>query len=259
MRSLPEFQSGFAAALFDGDAGRLLALCAGSPEQAQRGLAAYRRSVLGNLTGAVIATYPVIGAIVGADFLAAAARHYAAERPSRSGNLDDFGADFADFLAGYAPAAGLPYLADTARLEWQVQWVHDAADPPPQDLRLLAATPAEDWGRLHFTLDPAHAIFAADWPVVRIWEVNQPGHDGDFAVDFDTPQIALIHRRVAGISVSAITAAEHALLQGLASGASLDAALGAALVLDAQLDLARLLERHIVSGLLLQAHAEDSP
>ena len=73
MPSLRELQSEFAAAVFGGDAPpSLLMWCAGS--HPQRGLEAYRRSVLANLSDAVRTTYQVIGAIVGEAFLDAAAR-----------------------------------------------------------------------------------------------------------------------------------------------------------------------------------------
>ena len=54
--------------------------------------------------------------------------------PSRSGDLNDYGEDFADFLADYPHARELSYLPDVARLEWLVQIVYYAADAPTPDL-----------------------------------------------------------------------------------------------------------------------------
>ncbi|MDE2586041.1 MAG: putative DNA-binding domain-containing protein, partial [Betaproteobacteria bacterium] len=237
MPSLPELQGAFATAILAGDdAGNdashvshvLLAHCAGTPEQVARGLAAYRRGVLGNLSAAVLATYPVLAAIVGADFLAAAARRYARERPSRSGDLNAYGGDFDQFLEGYAPAAPLPYLPAVARLEWLIQEVSGATEGPAQDLAVLAATAPGGWGELRFQLDPAHRCLAEDWPVARIWEVNQPDYAGDFEVDFARRQTVLVHRRSQGIAVEALPPGEHALLVALGAGETLATAVQAA-------------------------------
>ena len=77
-------------------------------------------------------------------------------QPSPSGDLNDYGGAFADFLAAYPHAVELPYLADVARLEWLVQAVYYAADAGPADLSALAATPPERCGELRFALAPRH-------------------------------------------------------------------------------------------------------
>jgi hypothetical protein len=249
MPSLRELQSAFAAAVF-GDEMPFRFLAGSS---LQRGLEAYRRSVLANLAAAVRTTYPVVGAIVGDTFLDAAARRYARTRPSASGDLNAYGSDFGDFLASFAPAASLPYLPDVARLEWLVHAVYGREDAPSQDLSKLAGTLPEGWGDLHFELDPAHEVMASRWPLVRIWEVNQPGYGDDFRVDFDEAQIALIHRRENGTTVEKLARGEYRLLHALAEGASLGAAVGGAAG-EEGFDLQSALRRFIACGLIRRAY-----
>jgi hypothetical protein len=253
MPSLRELQSAFSAAVFGDDAhtAALLAHCGDS--QPERGLAAYRRSVLANLAAAVRTTYPVVGAIVGEAFLEAAARHHARTRPSTSGDLNAYGSDFAEVLAVYPPADSLPYLPDVARLEWLVQSVYGREDAPPQDLSRLAATAPERWGDLHFRLDPAHAVLASRWPLARIWEVNQPGYDGDFQVDFELPQTVLIHRRTPDTAVEPLAAGEAVLLHALADGSTLGTAVEQAASEDG-FDLQSALQRFIATGLIRHAY-----
>ncbi len=252
MPSLRELQGEFAAAVFGGEAPPgLLVWCAGS--HPQRGLEAYRRSVLANLAAAVRTTYPVVGAIVGEAFLDAAARRYALGHPSASGDLNAYGSDFGDFLAAFAPAASLPYLPDVARLEWLVLAVYGREDAPIQDLSLLTSTPPDRWSDLHFRLDPAHEVIASRWPLVRIWEVNQTGYAGDFRVDFDAAQVALIHRREAGTVVETLARGEYRLLRALADGASLGAAVGEAAGEEA-FDLQSTLRRFIACGLIRRVY-----
>lgn len=252
MPALRELQTDFAAAIFSGviDENALLARCAGNPGQAAQGIAAYRRSVLANLAGAVRATYPVVENIVGSDFLAAISRRYAQATPSTSGDLNAYGGQFADFLAADPACAALPYLPDIARLEWLVQHVYGAADAPAQDLSQLAATSPDNWGELRFSLDPAHALLASPWPVVRIWEINQAGYAGAFTVDFAQSEYALIHRQPQGIAVTTVDPGQYALLLALASGRPLADAVEAALSATAAFDLAATLQGFIASALL---------
>ncbi len=254
MPSLRELQQDFTHAIFGGAATPALWHSTCPDPKTKCGLAAYRNSILANLAGAVIATYPVIERIVGHDFLAAAARRYAAERPSTSGDLNAYGHDFDDFLVTYEPAAELPYLPAVARLEWQVQLVEGASDAPAQDFSALAATPPADWGMVRFQLDPAHARLASEWPLARLWAINQPGYDGDFSVDFDTPQTVLIHRRASGVAVEEISMPEDALLAALSAGHCLESSVDAASRQGAVFDLQAALQRFIACGLLRQTY-----
>lgn len=254
MQSLRELQLAVGRALIDeADATHLLAHCAGDPHKASRGLLAYRQSVRENLAAAVQSTYPVIETIVGHEFLQAAARRYAGMTPSLSGNLNDFGGGFADFLATFPAAEALPYLADVARLEWRIHRVYGAADPPAPQLAPLAQAPPDTWPRLRFLLDPAHALLASRWPVVRIWEVNQAGHAGAVTVDFDRPERALIHRRGSRIVVEPLPPAEYAWLASLASGRTLGESVEDALEAG-EIDLVQCLRRIVANGLLRGIH-----
>jgi hypothetical protein len=252
MPSLRELQSSFAAAVFSGGEapGEFLSCCTGS--QVERGLQAYRNSVLANLAGAVRMSYPVLQRIVGQAFLDAAIRHYVLERPSTSGDLNAYGGDFDAFIDAYEPAAELPYLPDVARLEWQVQCLYGMADAPAQDLALLASTQPEHWGDLHFRLDPAHTVLASHWPLARIWDVNQPGYDGNFQVDFDVPQTVLVHRRLDGTVVERLDDGECVLIDALAAGASLAEAVEQA-ARHETFELQAALQRFVTNGLIRQA------
>lgn len=254
MSALSELQTDFAAAVFGaGTDAALLARCAGDPARAALGIAAYRRSVLANLAAAVQATYPLIENIVGREFLAAACRRYAQAYPSSSGDLNAYGEQFAEFLTGHAVSENLPYLPDIARLEWLIQQVYGTADAPSQDLSRLAATPSEAWGELRFRLDPAHAVLVSRWPIVRIREVNQPTYADDFQVDFEQAEIALIHRRPAGIAVERLSPGEHALLLALHQDETLAIAVDQAIAAETAFDLRAALQHGIGNGLLRQA------
>lgn len=255
MLALRRLQEEFASALFGADSATVLmsGLECRDPDRAIAGLMAYRSSVLANLSAAVQTSYPVIGAIVGDEFMSAACSRYALSVPSTSGDLNLYGAGFDAFLADFAPAKSLPYLPAVARLEWQVQRVYGAQDVAEPDLQRLADTTAEYWGSLRFELDPAHALLASDWPIVTIWQVNQIGYEGDFTVDMGQAQCALVQRTPDGVTVVGVSRAESEFLRGLAANATLDQAVETACAIDDQFNLAEALQRHICSRLLRQA------
>ena len=85
---------------------------------ADAGRAVYRASVLSNFRAALAATYPVVRRLVGEAFFDEAARRFALANASRSGDLNEYGTEFPEFLAVYPHAASMAYLPDLARLEW---------------------------------------------------------------------------------------------------------------------------------------------
>ena len=180
----------------------------------------YRETTLGALADALAAIHPVCERLVGAEPFRALARRCAAERPSRSPDLNDYG-ELADFIAGFAPARALPYLADVARLEWALHRArHVALASPLEPARLTADS--------RLALAPGTSLLASPWPVDRIWETNQPGFAGDTEVRLDSGGVRLVvAREPEGARFSRLDAAELALLEALARGASLEGAAGA--------------------------------
>ena len=221
-------------------------------------LAIYRRTIRSNYRNALGATYPVIRRIVDTPFFHAAVDAYVEACPSRSGDLNAYGATFGDFLADYPPASGLPYLPDVARLEWAIDEANRAADSssrPAAVLEALARVPPERLPALRLRTDPSCRLVASAFPVLAIWQVNQPGHHGDLRVDFDSPPDHLRIRRepdgVAlerGVVLERIGGGEFAWLAALVNGAALAAAIESAQVADAAFDLGTTLHRFIGDG-----------
>jgi hypothetical protein len=93
--------------------------------------AVYRNNVVVSLIDALADTYPVVRQLVGEEFFRAMARVYALAHPPTSPVMAHYGEGFAEFIAGFPPAAALPYLADMARLETLYVQVYHAADDAP--------------------------------------------------------------------------------------------------------------------------------
>lgn len=242
MQSLREIQTRFADALL-GDAGNT----------GER-IAVYRNTVSANYRNALGATYRVVSQLVGTPFFNAAVDAYVLACPSTGGDLNVYGDRFGDFLATYPHAKELPYLPDVARLEWAVDEAGRAADAlgtPSALLARLAAVPAERITAQRFALDPSCRFVTSDYPVLRIWQVHQPGFEGDIAVAFGAATDHLLVRREAGaVVIERLAPGDFALLRTLAGGEDLATALDAAMTADPTFDLGTTLRTCIANRTL---------
>jgi hypothetical protein len=176
----------------------------------------YRNAIFANYRKALAATYPVVQRLVGVPFFNTAVDAFVRENASTSGDLNVYGDVFGNFLAGYPYAQDLPYLPDVARLEWAIDAANRAADhiaDPASVLAELAAVAPERLAELKLRLAPSCRLVHSEYPILRLWQTNQPDWDGDDAVDLDAGGDALLVRRGAeGVTLAALPPAEFAIL-----------------------------------------------
>ena len=233
-------------------------LIRGGKLSAERRLDVYRHNVLANLRGALRDIFPVVNRIVGDAFFLHAADQFICTTPSRSGDLNRFGGEWPAFLGAYPHAADLPYLADVARLEWAWHECFHAADAAPLDLARLATVDPGDHGMLLFRLHPAVRLLESAFPILRIWQVNQPDFTGDPHIDWEQAGDALLVRRDgnggagAGVEVviQSLNAGAWRFLHELLARHALEPAASAALEADAEFDLQGFLLESVQSGVM---------
>jgi len=258
MSALHDLQRGFAAAIFGEGDETLADKVRDGRFPGARLVQIYRNNTFASLTAALEAVYPVVFRLVGEGFFRYAADTYIHAHPSTSGNLHDFGGRFAAFLAAFPPAANLPYLPDVARLEWAYHRVFHAADHPPLPLEELALVPPAQHGQLVFGLHPATRLLESDYPVLRIWQVNQPDA-ADQPVDLgEGGDRLLVFRRALDIEFKRLSAGELRLLRAFSVERSFAEASAAALEAEAQLDLAEILRQHVQLGTVASFRLDSS-
>jgi len=192
------------------------------------GLEVYRNNYRGNLQDALAGAYPVIGQLVGADFLRMLARDFISQHGSRSANLFDYGAELGDFLEHYEPARSLSYLPDVARLEWACHRAYFATDAEPLDLMRLSQVAPDDHANLLLHVQPACHIVTSVFPIVAIWQAHQAG--GGFEIDWaGGDEIALISRLDDAVTVCKLNEDEAHWLEAVKHGQSLGMATAATL------------------------------
>lgn len=250
MSELADLQARFGAGLESAD-GRTPDVFRSTGDIGKR-FGIYRGNARANTANALGGSYPVVARIVGDEFFAGLAREYGMRHPSASGDLNEYGESFADFLDQFAPAREIAYLSDVARLEWRVHRAHYAADVAAFDPSRLAAIAPEQQGDLMLRLNPACSLMHSAFPLARIWEVNQSKYEGAFEVDFSRePAHFLVHRPRFRVEVMEIRPAAAAFLQAIEQGSTLEAALSAAQFHEEAFDLGGALVEWIASAVIV--------
>lgn len=250
---LDAVQQAFGAALFDGTREAALApLLKGDPRRFGRRFGIYRGNLDAHWSRALASAYPVLRQLVGDDFFDGLAHACGQAHPACDPDLNRFGAALPDFLDGFEPAAGHPYLADVARLEW---CVHEAWYAPDWEVvpASLAGLAPDAFEAARADLHPSLRLHASPWATVALWQAHQPGGP-DFPDALRADTYVLVQRPRLDVDVRAVSAAEHAALACLARGETFGAALDAAFDLDGDFDVAthlrRWLEEGIVTGIV---------
>lgn len=202
----------------------------------QRRFAVYRNNVVHGLSRALAARFPVTEKLVGEQFFAGMAHAFIAAQPPRSPLLLAYGDELAEFVAGFAPAAELPYLPDVIRLEAARGHAYHAADVPPLAPTALAEVPPERLADLVFEPHPALSIVRSTHPVVTIWAMNA-GEMPLEPLDAWNAEDALIVRPALHVLVRRLPAGGAAFLEALAAGTALAGAVERAVADDPQFDL----------------------
>lgn len=183
----------------------------------------YRNTSRDVLTDALRLTYPAVDALVGEDFFAMAVARFLRAAPPRSGFLNDYGAEFGDFLGAMPEAAGVPYLADVARFEWALNVAANAPDAAPLDPAALSALAPEDQDRIVLTAHPSAVLLRLDTPADHIADAVLARDDAAMAAidPVAGPVSVLIHRGPAGVAAQRIDPVEFEFLTRLFAGTPL--------------------------------------
>lgn len=256
MPSLHDVQRALRRSLLQRDDGEAATYLVGDASMAVERLGVYRNTFASSLATALRLSFPAVGRLVGAEFFDGAARIFAHERPPRSANLDDYGAEFPNFLARFPPAASLAYMGDVARLEWAVNRALHAPDEEPLDVGRLADIPQTDHDRVRFMPHPSVSLLKADFPVDTIWRAVL-GEDDSALAAIDPsagPVWLMVQRFAAGVDVVRVDELAWRFTAALCAGHPLGSALDAASGIDAP----ALLADHLRAGRFIAFSLTDA-
>jgi hypothetical protein len=245
--SLPELQRAFGAALA-GDDGAALApwIAARGIEPAAR-LRIYRHANLAIHVDALAVSFPATVRLLGEDCFDGVATRHAARIGSSSGNLQVYGADFADFLVAQAELAAHAWVAEVARLEWLRQEAALAASAdvaePLTLVRALAAA-SDPLARLQ----PHLRVCSSAVPALALWRYAMGLAPA--VAPHGPAEHVLLWRAADGVAMWAVDPSLAGFVRALLAGQPLAAAWASAPDVAPQALLAPLLERGLVAAIV---------
>lgn len=252
MPALPELQRAFAKAVFAEDAIEIHRAIRAGRFAPERYLQIYRHNIFASLSQAMKDVYPVVTRLVGEGFMDYATDQFIRRHAPHSGNLHDFGSEFSAFLREFPPAHELTYLPDVARLEWAYHVAFHAADAQAHAAEHLRAMDPAHYGTLRFMLHPSAQLIASDYPILRIWEANQPDVDGEDRIDLDDGGVdVLVIRRRTTVELQSLSPGEHAMLSAMARGEPFAQACEAALAAEADFALSQSFQTFALDGTIV--------
>ncbi len=177
----------------------------------------YRNNVSAALVNALSVRFPVTEQLVGPAFFHAMALSFADAVRPRSAVLIGYGAELPDFIRGFAPAAGVAYLADVAELESLWWSAYHAAEAETLRPEALATLTEDEWAGLRFSLHPSTGLMRSNHAVASIWLAHHGGPPMT-AIRTGTPECVLVSRPAGEVVLRVISPGSFDFLQLLGSG-----------------------------------------
>jgi hypothetical protein len=212
-------------------------------------LGIYRNNTYASLTAALLATFPVTARLVDERFLRYAAARFIDSGLPGEPRLSQFGARFPRFLAGMEQLQAMPFVAETARLEWSVAQALDEPALIAQPLTGLSWLDEPDQATL--SLQPSLRLFASRWPILELWSAHQDADEPELPTVRRGPlQRIALWRTNATVRLGALDAGEMRFLRTLLAGQPLGRAALRGRNVDPMFDLAGALARIFGCGLV---------
>jgi hypothetical protein len=238
------------ASLAQAQNGLLERIFAARSDAPSRGLAAYRANAHASAERALLAAYPVLAQLIGAENFAYLARDFWHQHPPQRGDLAQWGSALPQFVAATTQLADTPYLPDVAAIEWALHTCATAADAEPA-LASFAALSQHEPDALTLRLAPGVQVLRSAYPAAAI----TLAHLGQGSLDDAAAMLgaglahhALVWRQAYAPRLRVLTDFELAFVDALCAGDSLAQALDGA---HTDFDFSPWLAAQVRSGLLV--------
>lgn len=204
----------------------------------------YKNNVVSTLRENIIAKYPIILALVGEEFLNYCVREYVKNNPSKNGNLDFYGKEFANFIASFKPAQTLPYLSDVAKLEWLLHEIYFDEDIKILDKIKFSKTDVNQLENVKFKVNKAVKLIASKYPIYQIYQMVNDNLIKDLDISSGGENLLII-RPEFKIKAIEIYDSEYQFLSALFNSKTLHEAYLQAERIDNDFDVGRALQKFI--------------
>lgn len=132
-------------------------------------LQVYQNNYISSLRSALKSTYSAVFRLVGEDFFNYMVNYYAKDNSPKTGNIQDYGHNFYQFIKTFKPCQSLPYLADIALLEYDYECCYYGQNVL---FDIAENYPNFNQKKLSSSLDNIHILKSA-YPIIAIWQLNE--------------------------------------------------------------------------------------
>ncbi len=169
-----------------------------------------------------------------------------------SGNLDDYGGYFPDFIANFTPAQVLGYLPDIARLEQYKNHAYIAKDDLPMNIAALQAVAPEDLPLISFILHPSVAFLKSIHPLYQILKIVETESEAESVIELrQKGEFLLIYRHNFKIQVTEIIEEEYIFLEICREKGTLEQAYNAISSININFDISQVMVKFILNGVIV--------
>ncbi len=206
----------------------------------------YHNNVIGSLSEALRATFPIVEKIVGDDFMKMMTSEFVFDNPPQNASLYQYGQEFDNFIKSYEPAKSLPYLPDIARFEWAINQSYYATNDKALRADELSQIPSEKLEDIKLPLRKSANLFESDYPILQIRDFclsDGEGQSPDMNKGYNIK--LLIIRPNLEVNIAPLKNEEFLMLKQLGELASLGKAVENTLDQYPNFDFSSFLQKHI--------------
>lgn len=209
----------------------------------------YRNAIIGNLINALKDSYPVVFDLLGEAYFRQAAKVYIKQYPSQSGDLNQYGEYFADFLQTLPDIQNFNYVVDIARLEWLMLQAFHAQNAAQFDFQKLAKIPAEQYSQLHFNLIPSCYLLPSNYNILTIWQAHKENNLENIQLKEQKSYIG-IYRPTLEVILMPLSYFEYLFLQALQQQKNLEAAMLMIQEINQEVSIEQILQKMVVEKVI---------
>lgn len=252
MPTLERLQHTIANAVLGRAQSGLLPLLEAGRSDPMRRLQVYRNNTRASLTSILLAVFPVTARLVDERFFRYAASEFIRFHPPTEPRLVRYGAAFPNFLRTFSDLEAMPFVSETARLEWAIAEALDDISLPAVPLAALNDA-AEETPEL--VLQPSLRFVISHWPVLSIWSAHQEGGRIDsLSAGERKPERVALWRSADNVRFRLLTGAGFSFRYSLKAGLGLDKAVARAITHEPMFDLTAALVSLFADGLVTGTH-----
>ncbi len=152
--------------IFDEGDTKILNLLPYSSQESLARLNIYRNNIFGGTSSVLYSIFEATKKVIGEDRFEELSQSYAKKHHSKSGNLNDYGVEFPQFIA----KESLPFISDLSRLEWYYHICYYAKDVPDFDVEVLQKLSQEKLPNLKFKLHPSCYLLESEFGIFSFWK-----------------------------------------------------------------------------------------